>query len=121
MSERAFRLHYLEHPEIIEAVSVLANYARRAANQLPKDRTGAKFDFALWMWVVNAQAFWTEQLGRRFTYDRHGDNPISEAFRFCWDAIHPLDPDLPLPAVGSTMRKAIAFERRRTGKNPSKK
>lgn len=119
--EGTFQLHYLGHAEIIEAVSALANYASHSAKQLPKDRSGAKSDFALWMWVVNAQAFWREQLGRRFTYERHGAEPVSEAFRFCWDAIHPLDPDVPLSAVGSTMRKAIKFERRRTGKNPFEK
>jgi hypothetical protein len=117
LDDRSYRLFYLERADITEAVSVLGNYARYAAERLPPDKRGAKSSFGLWMWVANAQSFWTKQLARSFTYDRHGSDAISPAFRFCRDALAPQAPDVPLSILGTMMRKAITLERRRTGKN----
>ena len=121
ISEKSYRLYYLESRDITEAVAVLASYASHAVERLPKDKRGAKPSHALSLWVWNANLFWTEQLGRSFTFASHKSEPITEAARFCLDVLAPLAPDILPSTLGTTMREVIKLERKRTRRTSVKK
>jgi len=108
--EKGFTFWYLDRERIEEAVKILTAYSELALQRVPKDDGGRGKDRALFMWVANAAAFWTEQLGREFSYNRQKGGP---AYRFCCDALRALGEPFTQASLSTQMRKVIRQHQRR--------
>lgn len=108
---------------IEEHVRLLKSYQENALKNLPGQKGGRPTQEAISIWVVNMRSYWIQTLGRRFTVDRLQGQPVSEAARFCVDALHIMEPDIPPTTVINEMQKLISRKRKRaTSKNtPPKK
>lgn len=114
--KNGFAFWYLDREKIEEALAILHAYSDAAVQRCPKDEGGRSRDHALFMWVLNAASFWTEQLGRKFSYNPHkgGSTP---AYRFCWDALKALGVPFTPASLGTQMSKVI--EQRRSSRRGS--
>lgn len=119
--ERGFAFWYLDREKIEEALAILGAYSALALRRIPRDKGGRSRDRALFMWVVNAASFWTDQLGRQFTYNPH-KNGSTPAYRFCWDALKAVGVPFTRAALGTQMSKVIEQHRnRQRGLSPLRK
>lgn len=104
---------WLGREELTEALMVLKNYAERAAGRpFASGKGRPRADNALQNWVENARLYWTNVLGRPFTFDWQGSEPVSPAARFCHELLARLDSGVPPAALATALRRA----QRRTGK-----
>lgn len=102
------QISYLHLGQIVQAVSVLANMAEFALkNLLPPDKGGRPRNEALYLWVVNIHTMWKVCVDRPFTLDRHDQEPISEAARFCQQLMQTIDPSVPFAQIATAMRQVI--------------
>lgn len=100
-------LDYARQDEVLEAPKILREYARHALAFSPKGFRGRPSDSPLRVWTVNIHRFWTRRLNRRFTYSAERGLSFSPAFRFCVDAIAPLDASVTSSNLATAMRAAI--------------
>lgn len=94
--------------DLVSALNLVASEARYVTDRLPRSKGGRPYEYALSIWVANAQVFWGQSLGRKFSLDSNDGEPVSEAARFCWDLVRPLGPDVEFKSLDYTMRTAIA-------------
>lgn len=103
----------LEPKKLVEAVSVLRNYAAEAISALPESEAGRKSSEALRMWIANADGVWRDFTDKPFTLKRHKGQPATDAAAFCVQAFAPVDPNVPASAVMNEMEKRIKKRRDR--------
>jgi hypothetical protein len=100
---------YLRKSDHLEAIEIMRRYALEAMRRSPLTPASRSSDFILWIWVENIRHFWTNCLGRDFTYSaskRLGGK--SAAFLFCRDAIKLLDTSITSSNVSTAVRAVIA-------------
>ena len=98
---------YLRRHEIIEGITILKSYAKKALSDLPNASPGPSENRAVYMWITNAAKFWTESLGRPFTHTPYKGEGTTEAYRFCWETLQALGVVLTPQNVDTAMRKVI--------------
>ncbi len=120
MSDNKIAVIGLRENDIREAITIIQNYAANALASLPKSSDGRPSNYALSIWVSNIQQFWVKRLKRRFTFSTIESFGKSKAFRFCMDAIAPLDRirDSEMQtAVRSVVKEGRLQRKQKTGKN----
>jgi len=91
---------HLRQPDHLESLAIIGTYARRAGDRVPKQPSGRPSNFAVRNWTENMRLFWTECLRRKFTFTPHK----SPFFRFCIDAMKPLNPSVSEGNIATAMR-----------------
>jgi hypothetical protein len=110
---------YLHLPQIAQAVSVLHNMTKHVlAVAKPGDIGGRPQNEAMWLWVVNMHAAWTQMLGRQFTFDKIGREPITDAGIFCWQVLQMFDANAKWSEFCTAMRKKVLMSRPGRGRHP---
>lgn len=104
----------LREGDIHEALTILKNYSTDALRRVPADRTGPRSGESLRIWAINIRNFWVECLGKDFTLDYQGVEPLSEAARFTVAAFKPIDAKVPNTRIFHAMRQVIKSHRNRT-------
>ncbi len=116
---------YLRENDILEALTILRNYASRASEQIPHNPSGRPPNDALNFWVSNMRLVWTGLLDWRFTLSTSGkeggNEGKSRAFLFCLEALKPLDDTVTSIALQSAMRSEAKDARSLNGKQNGKK
>jgi hypothetical protein len=100
----------LKKGEIREAVRIICNLSNVATTLMKPDMGGRPSDYALHLWVRNAQRIWENVLGRKFTYQEIDGHPASAAFAFCREALSPLAPSVTRSALTTAIREAIKLK-----------
>nr|GGI02141.1 hypothetical protein GCM10011355_34440 [Aquisalinus luteolus] len=72
--------------------------------QPPKGRKG---NSALRDFVLRLSIFWTENTGRKFSFDHHEGQPLTEAYEFVQSVACHLDPNIPEAQIKTAMRYVI--------------
>jgi hypothetical protein len=104
---------------VTESPALISAFASEALEALPTDRGGRpSTELALHNWTVNAQTFWEKGLLRKFTFDSHQGQGITDAFRFCQAAIAPVDPGVTGQSLATAMRNCIRLTRK--GRRPGR-
>lgn len=75
-----------------------------AMMQPPKGRKG---NSALRNFVLRLSIFWTEGTGRKFSFDHHEGQPLTEAYEFVQRIACRLDPNIPDAQIKTAMRYVI--------------
>jgi len=90
----------IEQSDHYESLTILRNYAATAIARLPSDKGGRFRREALRMWLVNVRSYWTDVLGRRFSYKK-------ESARFCIEAFKLIDPSFPESRLIMAIRNVL--------------
>ncbi|WP_191254338.1 hypothetical protein, partial [Kordiimonas sediminis] len=92
----------------IKSPASLAQYAEEAARYKPTISKGRTILVSVETLILNLKSYWEDTLGRKFTYDEHEGEGITDAFLFCRDVCAVITPDIPATAIASKMRKLIS-------------
>lgn len=113
---------YLSIDNHLESLEILQNYCDEALDHIPVDKGAARKSKSVLMWLIKVRELWIEGLGRKFTRDSVKSGLVSEAARFCYDALKVIDPNIKSRTVNSSMKLLItAANKHQSGKNtPSK-
>lgn len=84
-------ISYLDLDDIAEGLNILQSYCQTIRDSLPADKPGPREKHALKLWVDSMSRIWTDQFGQPFTLNFDEEQPLSEAARFCKDALEILD------------------------------
>jgi hypothetical protein len=114
-------IFWLDYDKILNSLRILAAYARSGLQRTERGRHGPPRNEALYSWVVNMEGYWTKTLRKRFTLQVYEGMPKSQAFIFCREALHAIDPSVKDVALGGAMRKLIKVrgQQRKTRKKPA--
>jgi hypothetical protein len=114
-------VHYLKKDDVLEALSILENFARLAGKSIPRGPRGPRPNYALVLWVGNMRRLWQIVLRRRFTFSVENNVPKSKAFQFCIEAMSYLDPAVEvcemIAAVRAEKKDARRYRGSTTGNN----
>jgi hypothetical protein len=98
---------YLNRIKIEEAIHLMGNFAQSALRHTPDDAGGRPKGEPVQNWTTSMREFWTQELGRKFTYAPNEGEGYTPAYVFCKAALKPLDPAVTPSALATAMRKTI--------------
>ena len=112
---------YLRENDLREALRILVNYGRRAAQLVYGRPRGRQVNEALALWVGNMRQIWTGLLGNRFTFSAEDGVGTSRASKLCRAAMRPLDPSVTESDLNNAVRSERTNWRKESGRNIGKK
>ena len=120
ITDDEYFISIVERSDFDEYLDVLIGYVDEMSDRMSEAEGGRPSLEALRMWVLNAQRFWTKELGAPFTYTAFEGKGYTDASQFCYDCIQPLDPGVTESNLSTTIRTVIRREHKKSKNRPTK-